>query len=95
MPSSVSWAVLVMLSCFWETCRSLPTISRDGLLLLSHCKEAQKELELREVLKKALPVLPGQERDIFWGMEHPRETQPYGGGWEMLWAEPLPSHAPL
>lgn len=38
---------------------------------------------LREVLKKALPVLPGQGRDIPWGMEHPRDPQPCEGGWEM------------
>lgn len=36
---------------------------------------------LREVLKKALPVLPGCS--IFWGMEHPRDPQACGGGWEM------------
>lgn len=50
---------------------------------------------LREVLKKALPVLPGQGRDTSWGMEHPRDPQPHGEAWRLLWAEPLPSHGPL
>lgn len=93
MPGSVSWAVLVTLSWFRTSIGPYLDHNHQGWAAPAHLlQRGSKGAGLREVLKKALPVLPGQGRDI-WGMEHPRDPQPYGGGWEMAVgrASPLPT----